>query len=133
MKLTLKLTSRVRILALLPMLGLCLVLTGCEDLMVPQGMMVGSGTVTAVNAADRTVEIKTDRGDTLILSITDATKLQKPTYNPVLFGSDFKAMTFAEIEAGKYLEFTCDKDAVDGKHAATEAQMYKSKHAAENY
>jgi hypothetical protein len=119
---------------------LCIVLTGCADLtssignaMAPQGMMVGSGTVTAVNAADRTVEVKTDRGDTMVLSITDSTSLEKCTYSPILFGNNSKAITCAEIGVGKYLEFTCNKEAEDGKHATARAQMFDSKFAAENY
>jgi hypothetical protein len=124
MKLTLKLTSPVRTLALLPMLGLCLVLTGCEDLMVPQGMMNVEGTVTAVNATDRTVEIKTAQGETMVIAVTDTTTLQKAS---VLTLMPDKNITVAEIQVGKYLESTCSKEPVNGKHIATDMMIYNSK------
>jgi hypothetical protein len=139
MKLTKKLTSRVRTLALLPMLGLCLVLTGCEELTnsivkasLPQGMMLVSGSVTAVNAADRTVEIKTGQGETLLISVTDTTKLTKAVewlggLGPV----QYKDIKIGDIQVGKYMEITCSKEPVDGKHAASDGMLYNSKAAAE--
>jgi len=132
---TLKLTGLVRMLALLPLLGLCLVLTGCADLVAnmatPQGMMNVSGYVTAMNATDRTVEIKTDGGETLVISVADNTKLTKPVQG-LLMESD-EAITIGDIQVGKYMEVTCSKEPVDGKHAATYGEMYNSKLAAKMY
>ena len=138
MKLTKKLDSRVRILALLPVLGLCLALTGCEGLTnsivrasLPQGMMLVTGSVTAVNAADQTVEIKTDQGETLLISVTDTTKLTKATALNAVFNAQYKDSKFGDIQVGKYMEITCSKEPVDGKHAASDGTLYDSKAAAE--
>ena len=133
MKLMSKLTSRVRILALLPMLGLGLVLTGCEELAeVGDGMSSGKthtyGTVETVNSAERTMEIKTDQGSAMVIAVTDTTKLRK--YTGSYFSlSGLKDSTFDEIKVGKYLELACLKEPVNGKYDATWIDIFDSKSA----
>lgn len=122
---------------MLAALGLCFGLAGCVDLensvvnaALPHSMMATAGTVTAVNATDRTLEIKTDFGNVLVLLVTDTTKLGVKSFNPLALQDE--EINFTDVKVGKYLEVQCAKDAADGKHVLSFAEMHDSKASAES-
>jgi hypothetical protein len=61
--------------ALLGLLTLCIGLSECvsSTLATPKGELRSHGTIAAVNAADRTIEIKTNEGEPLVVSVLAAT------------------------------------------------------------
>jgi hypothetical protein len=106
--------------ALLGLLTLCIGLSGCalssSTLATPKGELRCQGTIAAVNAEHRTIEIKTNEGEPLVVSILAATKLWQK-------GRHF---TFDQMETGKYVVLQYSRSP-EGKFIAYRVVMYDDK------
>ena len=99
---------------------LCLGLAGCVS--GPNGQIRSQGTVTAVNASEQTVQIKTDEGQQLNVTLAETT---------VLRDGDRQIKTKAtldQISAGKYLVAQCSKSP-EGKLIAVWAYVFNQRPA----
>jgi hypothetical protein len=99
-------------------LALCVVLSGCvsSTLATPKGELRSQGTIAAVNAADRTIEIKTNEGESLVVSVLAATKLWR----------EGRHFTFDQMNTGKYAVIQYSKNP-EGKFIAFRVVMYDDK------
>jgi len=104
-------------------MALCLGLSGCVS-GPPNGQVRSRGTITAVNTSDQTIQIKTDKGESLTLSVVETTKLAKK-------GNHLQPdmTTLDQIKSGKYLDVLCSKSP-EGKLIVLEAEMYDDKSGA---
>jgi hypothetical protein len=103
------------------LMALCIGWSGCvlpssSTLATPKGEFRLHGTIAAVNTADRTIEIKTDEGESLVVSVLETTKLWQT-------GRHF---TFDQMETGKYVVIQCSKSP-EGKFIASRVVMYNDK------
>jgi len=111
------LKSQLRI-GLGALLALCIGLSGCisSTPATPKGELRSQGTIVAVNAADRLIEIKTNDGESLVVSVLAGTKLwQKGNH-----------CTFDQMETGKYVVVQYSKNS-EGKFIAFRVVMHDDK------
>jgi hypothetical protein len=85
-------------------------------LSTPKGELRSQGTIAAVNAADRTIEIQTNEGEPLVVSVLAATKLWQ----------NGRHFTFDQMETGKYVVLQYSRDR-EGKFIAYRVVMYDDK------
>ena len=102
------------------LMALCIGLSGCVS--GPNGQVRSQGTVTAVNASEQTVQIKTDEGQPLTVTLAATT---------VLRDGDRQIKTKAtldQISAGKYLVAQCSKSP-EGRLIADWAYVFNQRPA----
>jgi len=98
------------------LLTLCIGLSGCvssSTLATPKGELRLQGTVAAVNAENRTVEIKTNEGESMVVSVVAATKLWQ----------EGRHFTFDQIATGRYVVLQYSRSP-DGQFVAYRVVMY---------
>jgi hypothetical protein len=97
------------------LLMVCIGLSGCvsSTLATPKGELRSQGTIMAVNAADRTIEIRTREGESLVMTILAGTKLWE----------NGRHFTFDQMETGKYVVVQYSKSP-EGKFIAFRVVLY---------
>jgi hypothetical protein len=104
------------------LMTLCLVLPGCIS--GPNGQVRSLGTVTAVNASEQTILIKTDEGQSLTMSVAATTDLRDGE-------GQFrwkKKTTLDQIKAGQYLVVKQSPNS-EGKLIADSVYVYNQRPA----
>jgi hypothetical protein len=113
------LKSKLRI-GLGALLTLCVALSGCASssstLATPTEELRSQGRIAVVNAEHRTIEIKTNEGESMVVSVLAATKLWQ-------HGRHF---TFDQMETGKYVVLQYSRDR-EGNFTAYRVVMYDDK------